>query len=58
LTEIRRSAAQDAWCRTGLILSTIAAGREPSAGRGARHPLVRLEQVDEVFSNRVVALKV
>jgi energy-coupling factor transporter ATP-binding protein EcfA2 len=39
------------------MLSTIAAGREPSAGRGARHPLVRLEQVDKVFSNGVVALK-
>jgi NitT/TauT family transport system ATP-binding protein len=39
------------------MLSTIAAGREPSAGRAARHPLVRPEQVDEVFSNGVVALK-
>jgi NitT/TauT family transport system ATP-binding protein len=39
------------------MLSTIAATREPTEGQPARHPLVRLERVDKVFSNGVVALQ-
>ena len=39
------------------MLSTIAAGPEPKPGQAARHPLIRLEQVDKIFSNGVVALR-
>ena len=37
--------------------STVAAVREAPAGAAARHPLVRLERVDKVFSTGTVALR-
>jgi NitT/TauT family transport system ATP-binding protein len=40
-----------------LMPSTMAAPREATAGGAARHPLVRLEQVDKMFSTGTVALR-